>query len=410
MPVELDFTHNNIADCLKQWKSEDEIWGDLTRAMRLELKARLEDIMEAERDQLVACRWYERSQQRQDERAGYRSRSIVTMLGKISKLRVPKLRKARFRTKLWGRYKRRITAIEVAIMESFLCGVATRKIKRALRSILGDGGLSHQSVSRIVTNLNRSLKQWLTRPIEDDIEILYLDGIFLRIKERGIKKRPTLFAMGITRSGEMRILGFWHAWQESAEEWQAFCQNLWQRGLKGASLRLVVADGASAISSAVMLLWPEAMIQSCIFHKMRNLLLALKRHPLKKFIIPDAKAIWQAGSRAEALRRIAYFRAKWSKTCPRAMKNFLKHLDLCLSYFCLPKPMWRRIRTNNPLDRFFREVKRRINPMGPFVDRNSASRILFAIADAYQHHHLNRSKQSMRTSHAKSPKIISAHF
>ena len=410
MPAELDFTQNNIAELLGQWKSEDEIWGDLTRAMRLELKARLEDIMEAERDQLAACRWYERSQQRQDERAGYRPRSIVTALGKISGLRVPKLRKARFRTKLWGRYKRRITAIEVAIMESFLCGVGTRKMKRALRSILGDGGLSHASVSRIVANLNRSLKEWLTRPIEDDIEVLYLDGVFLRIKERGIKKRPTLFAMGITRSGETRILGFWHAWQESADEWQAFCQSLWERGLKGSSLKLVVADGASAISCAVTLLWPDALIQSCVFHKMRNLVFALKRHPLKRLVLKDAKVIWQATSRAEAMRRISHFRAKWSRTCPKAVRNFIRDIDFCLSYFHLEPAMWRRVRTNNPLDRFFREIKRRINPMGPFADRQSASRILFAIAHTYQQDQLKRRNRSMKAAHARSPKIIPAHF
>lgn len=410
MLKELDFTENNIAECLEQWKSEDEIWGDLSRAMRDELKSRLEEIMEAERDLLAACRRYERSGRRQDERAGYRPRSIVTALGKVSGLRVPKLRKARFRTKLWGRYKRRISAIEVAIMESFVCGVGTRKMKRALRSILGDGGLSHASVSRIVANLNRSVKAWLTREIEDDIEILYLDGVFLRIKERGVKKRPTLFAMGITKGGQIRILGFWHAWQESADEWQAFSQNLWERGLKGSSLKLVVADGASAIASAVTLLWPDVLIQSCVFHKMRNLVFALKRHPLKRLILNDAKVIWHATSKTEAIGRINHFSDKWSKTCPRAARNFIRDIDFCLSYFQLEPAMWRRVRTNNPLDRFFREIRRRINPMGPFVDRQSASRILFAIAETYQKDQLSKTYRSNKTAHDQSRKLISAHF
>jgi putative transposase len=410
MPLELDFTEMNIAECLEEWKSEDELWGDLTQAMRHELKLRLEEIMEAERDLLAGCRRYERSGRRQDERAGYRARSIVTALGKISRVMVPRLRKGRFHTRLWGRYKRRVSAVEVAIMESFLCGVGTRKMKRALRSILGDGGLSHASVSRIVTNLNRSVKAWLTRPIEDDIEVLYLDGVFLRIKERGVKKRPTLFAMGITKGGETRILGFWHAWQESADQWQAFTQSLWERGLKGRALRLVVADGAPAISSSVTLLWPDAEIQSCVFDKMRNLVFALKRHPLKRMILKDAKVIWQAASRAEAMRRIGHFRAKWSKAAPRAVKNFIRDIDFCLSYFSLPEPMWRRIRTNNPLDRFFREIRRRVNPMGPFVHRQSASRILFAIAQTYEQDQLKRKYRSAKTARAKPHKITSAHF
>ena len=246
---ELDF-EANIAQGLAQWKSEDEIWGDITYAMRQVLKEMLEGLLEAERDRLVACSWYGRSPERRDERAGYRTRSIVTALGKISGLRVPRTRRARFQTRLWKRYKRRAAPIEVAVMESFVCGVATRKVKRALRSVLGNDGPSHQTVSRIVAGLNRSLKKWQRRPIDDDIEILYLDGVFLRIKERGIKKRPTLFAMGITTDGRMRILGFHHAWQESADEWHAFCQTLYERGLKGSALKLVVADQAGAIEKS----------------------------------------------------------------------------------------------------------------------------------------------------------------
>lgn len=379
---ELDF-EANIAQGLAQWKSEDEIWGDITYAMRQVLKEMLEGLLEAERDRLVACSWYGRSPERRDERAGYRTRSIVTALGKISGLRVPRTRRARFQTRLWKRYKRRAAPIEVAVMESFVCGVATRKVKRALRSVLGNDGPSHQTVSRIVAGLNRSLKKWQRRPIDDDIEILYLDGVFLRIKERGIKKRPTLFAMGITTDGRMRILGFHHAWQESADEWHAFCQTLYERGLKGSALKLVVADQAGAIASAASLLWPEAALQSCVFHKMKNLVEGLRRGPLKKAIIADAKAIYRASSRAQAIKRIALFRNRWARACPAAVRNFIKNIDLTLSYFSMPKHMWTRVRTTNPLERFFEEVKRRTRTMGAFRDRQSASRILYAIADTY---------------------------
>jgi len=379
---ELDF-RGNIAQGLEEWKSEEEIWGDITYAMRQVLKEMLEGLLEAERDMLVACSWHKRSAERRDERAGYRTRSIVTALGKISGLRVPRTRRARFQTRLWKRYKRRAAPIEVAVMESFVCGVATRKVKRALRSVLGDDGPSHQTVSRIVAGLNHSMRRWQRRPIADDIEILYLDGVFLRIKERGIKKRPTLFAMGISTDGRARILGFHHAWEESADEWQAFTQLLHERGLKGSALKLVVADQAGAIASATRLLWPEADLQSCVFHKMKNLVESLKRGPLKKTIIADAKAIYRANSRRQAIKRIALFQQKWAKACPAAVRNFIKNIDLTLSYFSMPRDAWIRARTTNPLDRFFREVRRRTRTMGAFTDRLSASRILYAIADTY---------------------------
>jgi putative transposase len=410
MPRELDLSVRTIAEGLKEWKSEDEIWGAITLEMKAKLKELLEGVLEVERDRLVACEWYQRTQTRRDERAGYRPRTLVTALGKITGLRVPRMRKKRFQTRLWHYYKRRATPIERAVMESFLCGVATRKVKRALRSILGNGVPSHQAVSRVVAGLNRSLKEWQARPIEDDIEILYLDGVYLRIKERGIKKRPTLFAMGITKDRKVRILAFQHAWQESADEWQSFTQSLFERGLKGSSLRAVVVDEAAAIAGAVALLWPEALLQVCMFHKMRNLVMSIKRSPLKKLIITDARAIWKTTSRADAIAMISRFRHKWAKSHPKAVRNLLRNIDLTLSYLSLPPPMWVKARTTNLLDRFFREIRRRINPMGPFLDRPSASRILFAIADKYNNDNMEKENRPVKTSQCKSLKITSAHF
>ena len=397
MPRELDFTVTSIAEALEGLKDEDAIWGVITHEMKRQLKELLEGVMECERDRLVACSWNQRSEKRRDERAGYRSRSLVTALGRIKRLRVPRMRRKRFRTRLWGYYRRRIAPIDRAVMESFVCGVATRKVKRALRSILGDGIVSHQSVSRIIARLNASLSEWQCHRIADDIEILYLDGVFFRIKERGVKKRPTLFAMGITKDRKVRLLGFQHAWQESADEWQAFVHRLYERGLKGTSLKVVVADETSAIASAVALLWPEAVLQLCVFHKMKNLVKNLKGCPLKKLIIRDARAIWKARTKAEAVRRIGYLRSKWSRSHPRPIRNLLTDIDLTLTYFSMPRSLWIRARTTNPLERFFREVKRRVDPIGAFVNRQSASRILFALADVYNQEQIRKEEKSVPT-------------
>ena len=219
-----------------------------------------------------------------------------------------------------------------------------------------------------------------------------------------------VFAMGITKDRKVRILAFQHAWQESADEWQSFTQSLYERGLKGSSLRAVVVDEAAAIAGAVSLLWPEALLQLCMFHKMRNLVMSIKRSPLKKLIITDARAIWKTTSRADAIARISRFRHKWAKSHPKAVRNLLRNIDLTLSYLSLPPPMWVKARTTNLLDRFFREIRRRINPMGPFLDRYSASRILFAIADTYNNDRMEKENRPVKTSQPKSLKTTSAHF
>ena len=92
MPRELDFTVRGVAKALEGLKDEDAIWGVITDEMKRQLKELLEGVMECERDQLVACSWNQRSDRRRDERAGYRSRSVVTALGRIMRLRVPRMR------------------------------------------------------------------------------------------------------------------------------------------------------------------------------------------------------------------------------------------------------------------------------------------------------------------------------
>lgn len=398
---------DRIAQALSQIKDEDEVWGEVTAAMQERLKDLLEGVLESERDLLVACGWYKRGESRRDQRSGYRTRSLVTALGRISGLRVPRMRSERFQTVLWHHYRRRVSPVDRAVIESFLCGVATRKVKRSLRSILGEGSPSHQAVSRLVSRLNEGLIKWQTSPIADDIEILYVDGVYLRIKDRGVRKRPTLFALGITSAGKARILGFWHAWEESADEVSAFLQSLYDRGLKGSHLQAVVADQAPAFLAAASTLWPYAKFQLCVFHKMKNLVFALKRNPVKKLIINDARAIFQATSNAEALRRIRLLHARWGRLHPTPIKNFLHNIDLCLTYLDLPHHLWRRARTTNPLERFFTEIRRRTNPMGAFLDRSSASRILFALTDMQNRNQLRKENKTPR---ATNTKFNSAHL
>jgi transposase-like protein len=82
----------------------------------------------------------------------------------------------------------------------------------------------------------------------------------------------------------------------------------------------------------------------------------------------SARAIFQATSRAEALRRIAFLQARWATLHPKPIKNFPKNIDLCLTYLALPHHLWRKVRTTNALDRFFKEIRRRVNPMGALLD------------------------------------------
>ncbi len=118
-----------------------------------------------------------------------------------------------------------------------------------------------------------------------------------------------------------------------------------------------------------------------MFHKVMNIQSHLKKRSHNRAILGDAARVYNhAGSAADAWKRLEQFREKWSEREPRAVKNFCKDFALTLNYFQLPKPWWRLVRTTNMIERYFKELRRRIRPAESFKNLRSAERLLFALA------------------------------
>jgi transposase-like protein len=119
-------------------------------------------------------------------------------------------------------------------------------------------------------------------------------------------------------------------------------------------------------------------LQRCWAHKLRNVANCLKASQREE-CLRQAAAIYQAGSRREALHRAHWWQAKWEPLAPKAVTCLCKDLESLLEFFSLPKAHRKMMRTTNVIERQFREVRRRTNPMTCFVNEASADRILYAI-------------------------------
>jgi putative transposase len=358
---------------------QDEIWKFIAATLKQGLKRLLEGLLEDEVTTKVNARKYERNSSRQGYRGGHYLRDMVTRYGLLEDLRVPRMAEGPVDFQLFDKYERRRPDVDAAIGRLFLQGVSTRRLRRIAEELFGRG-VSATTVSRTTGYLDEELKRYRTKPLADDFDFLFLDGITQKVREIGVRKKMMLCALGMKEDGRRESLSFQVADQEDIASWRAFLVDLKSRGLHGKNLKLVTTDGNPALLKAIKEIYPFLKVQRCIVHKLRNVAVKLKRVHLKP-CMDGAKDIFNASSRREAIKRFKTWKEKWQVEEERAVRCMEKDLFHCLHYYSFPRELWKKIRSSNILEREFREVRRRTRPMGVFPNQDSAERIFYGVTD-----------------------------
>ena len=150
----------------------------------------IEVVLEEEVDQALGCRSYERAEDRRGYRNGAETRRVTTSVG-TRELRVPRARvrdeetgeTTEFRSELLPRYARRTREVDEAILGTYLSGANSRRIRKALKPLLGEEHLSKSAVSRVVSRLKECFEEWQNRDLSEEVyAIVYLDGFHMRVK------------------------------------------------------------------------------------------------------------------------------------------------------------------------------------------------------------------------------------
>lgn len=367
------------------------VWAEISTRLLRGLRALLESLLEAEVSSQVGAGRYERSTTRRGHRNGHYTRDLVTTHGPLRQLRVPRLLEGGTDFTLFDKYQRRQAAVDTAIGQLFLQGISTRKLKNIARDLFG-APVSAGTVSKAATVLDADLQAYQTKPLPDDVAFLFLDGITQKVRELGVVGKVMLCAFGIRTDGTKALLSFRLVDQEDTDTWRAFLVDLKSRGLRGKHLQLITVDGHPALLKALREIYPLRRIQRCIAHKLRNVVVKLKRRH-RESCMAEAKAIFAAPSRTEAIRRFRAWRGKWLIEEERAVRCLEKDLFHCFHYFAFPRDLWTKIRTTNILERAFREVRRRTRPMGIFTNAESAERIMYGVT---QHLNANWEEHPLR--------------
>ncbi len=369
-------TARTDAERWREVRDDEGMWGDLRpellEAVRTILETTMEDELAAE---LVASR-YERTPWRTDLRNGAYHRTLVTELGAITDLRVPRRRLVPYRPSFLGRAARRTRCVDRVLRQAFLRGLSTRETA-ALAETLTGVPLSAASISRLARRLDDQVAAFHRRPIRFPARYLLVDGLWVSVRTSArAKRRVVLACYAISEDGHRELLDYRQAASESSAEWSRLLRSLVERGLDPDAIALVTADGAAGIAAAVAEAFPAAELQRCWTHRIRNLLDAI---PLaeRRACLRGLRAIYRARTRRAAVAAYWRWATTWRIRHPVLVRRLEADLDELLAVFALPEPIRLNLRTTNLIERAFRELRRRIRPMGALADRQSADRILY---------------------------------
>jgi transposase-like protein len=354
---------------------EGRIRDHLDEVVRSTVEETLNALLDAGADHLCGARKYERTEGRKDTRAGSYDRHLQTKAGEVT-LTVPKLRTLPFETAIIERYGRRESSVEEALIEMYLAGVSVRRVEDITQALWGTR-VSASTVSGLNQKIYGKINGWRERPLVGDFPYVFLNGLWLKRSWGGeVKNVSVLVAIGVAQSGYREILAVSEGAKEDTASWTNFLREMKQRGLKG--VELFVSDKCLGLVENLADFYPGALWQRCVVHFYRNVWTAVPTGKVKEVAAmlkaihaqEDAKA-----AKEKALQIVEKLRAMRLAKAAEIVENGIGET---LSYYNMPPEHWRCLRTNNPLERLMREIRRRTRVVGAFPDGQSALMLVAA--------------------------------
>ncbi len=344
--------------------------------LRLIVERVIQELLEAEMTAHLHAEPYERSTTRMGYRNGYKPRQLNTRVGTLT-LQVPQDRDGTFSTQLFARYQRSEKALVLALMEMYVEGVSTRKV-REITEVLCGTSFSKSLVSELASQLDTDLDAWRHRPLtETTYPYLSVDARYEYVRQDGrIVSQGVLIVTGVRADGHRDILTVMVADTESAATYHHLFKDLEARGLSG--VQLVTSDGHTGLKAAIDRHFQGASWQRCQVHFTRDLV-GMVGAGRRKELAEDLREIFAATTREQALGTAGAVAAHWESTHPAVARILEEAVEDCLACLAFPLAHRARIRTTNGLERLNEEIKRRTRVVRIFPNTDSCLRLVTAL-------------------------------
>ena len=280
-------------------------------------------------------------------RNGSRPKTVLTEgTGQVG-IDVPRDRDGTFEPQIVKKRQRRLGGVDEIVLSLYAKGLTTGEISAHFAEIYG-ASVSKETISRITDRVVEEMQSWQARPLDEVYAAVFIDAIVVKVRDGQVANRPVYAAIGVTLAGEKDVLGLWAGTGgEGAKFWMSVLTDLRNRGIK--DVFFVVCDGLKGLPDVVANVWPQAIVQTCIVHLIRNTFrLTSKRDwdAMKR----DVKLIYTAVSAAAARAALDELTEKWGKQYgavirlwENAWEQFIPFLDYDLeirTVICSTNAIW----------------------------------------------------------------------
>ncbi len=352
----------------------NDLFSTSPDGLREIVRAVMQEMLEAEMTDALGAEKGERTAARLGYRSGYYTRTLVTRVGKLE-LRVPQDRDGQFSTELFERYQRSEQALVATLAEMYVQGVSSRKVKAITEELCGHA-FSASAVSAINKRLDGSLDAFAKRPLAEPFPYLILDARYEKVREGGVvTSQAVLIAVGIDWDGRRQILAVEMANRESGSSWKDFLLGLRRRGLDG--VEFVVADDHAGLRAAIREVLPEAAVQRCYVHFLRN---ALDHLPRKADddCLQELRWLYDRRNVEEARRDLSAWIAKWGARYQKLVDGVEETIEDTFTFYRLPRQHHKHLKSTNMLERLNEEIKRRTHVVRIFPNAQACQRLVRA--------------------------------
>ena len=348
---------------------------DVNSIMRDMMSIILEGTLDAEMDEELGYSKYDyRNKDTENSRNGYSKKTMHTSYGDMD-INVPRDRKGEFEPQVVKKYQNTVTQdMEEKILSMYAKGMTTSDIESHMRELY-DIDVSDTTISRITDKVLPLIKEWQERPLEEVYAVVFMDAIHYHVRSEGrIVKRAVYIAIGINMAGIKDVLGMYVGENESAKFWLSIMNGLKNRGVE--DILITCVDGLTGFPQAIEAVYPNAEIQQCIIHQIRNSTKYISYKDLKK-LMADLKTVYSAPDEKTAVTNLEEFGKKWDSKYPQIHKSWSERWPTLATYFKYPEAVRRLIYTTNTIEGFNRQLRKVTKSKTVFPSDDSLLKMLY---------------------------------
>jgi len=320
-----------------------------------------------------------------NSRNGYGRKTVITDTGKIA-LEVPRDRQASFDPQLIAKYQRRFPGFDDKIVSMYARGMSTREITGHLRELYGID-VSPDLISAVTDAVLEEIAAWQARPLEPAYPLVFFDALRVKVRDEGlVRNKAVHIALGVRADGTKEVLGLWLEQNEGAKFWLRVMTELKNRGVE--DVLMAVVDGLKGFPEAIVAVFPEATVQTCIVHLLRQSL-AFVAHKDRKAVAAALKEIYRALDATAGEAALAAFEeGSWGRKYPAIGQSWRRAWGEVVPFYAFPGDVRRLVYTTNAIEALNSKLRRAVRTRGHFPTDEAALKLLFLV--------LNRAEKAWR--------------